>query len=77
MKRQGKSLGLELLARHLLPGQIPTHQTMAIWMNAADEPITRQRLQQIEMRALRKMRIKMNQHGNRELLELAMEGLRK
>ena len=75
--KQGKSLGLELLARHLKPGEIPSHYLMAIWMNAAGEKITRQRLQQIEQRALKKCRIKWNENGNREMLELAIEGIRK
>lgn len=56
-------LGLAVLSTHLHPGEVPTLRSMQIFCQSADEPITHQRLQQIEMRARRKMRIGLEQRG--------------
>lgn len=60
-------LGLAILATHLHPGEVPTLRSMQIFCQSADEPITHQRLQQIEQRALRKCRIRLRQRGITEL----------
>lgn len=62
-KGTGRLLGLEVLALRLRPGQTPTFEEMKQFCIAAGEPISRQRLQQIEQRALRKLRIAMTKNG--------------
>lgn len=52
-------VGLGVLSRHLHRGQVPTFQTMQDFIQAGGESISRERLRQIEFRALRKLRIRM------------------
>lgn len=56
-------LGLAILSTRLLPGQVHTYREMSEFCRAAGENISRQRLHQIEDRALRKLRIALTKNG--------------
>lgn len=60
-------LGLAILSTLLRPGEIPTFAAMRAFCCAAGEPISRERLRQIEYRALRKCRIRLKQRGITEV----------
>lgn len=74
--KSNKSLGLELSALHLKPGEHRTQRELVIWMEAAGEKITYQRIQQIEQKALRKIRIHVTRELNADAKEVLFDGIR-
>lgn len=69
-------LGLSVRALSLEPGQRVSLREMVDWCEAAGEHISYQRIQQIEQRALRKIRIHITRELNNDAKEVLFDGLR-
>ena len=69
-------VGLAVRALHLQPGQKASYKELADWIEAGGEKISWQRCQQIEQRALRKIRIHITRELNNDAKEVLFDGLR-